>query len=185
MRLWAAVALLATATACASVPRPTRDASFALASHESVEVPVTPLAPLAPVARAASRAPEAEERNSVGLFLGATTKEGSSDGSIGVKYERRWKEQTGLGFILEYTPDSNERFVTLPSLFLHPYRQLSVALAPGIITEDSESFFALRIGAGWDFELGGGFSLAPEVNYDFVSGDENALVIGLTTAYSF
>ena len=68
---------------------------------------------------------------------------------------------------------------------MHPYRQLSIAFAPGIITEDSVSSLALRIGAGWDFELGGGFSLAPEVNYDFVSGEENALVIGLTTAYSF
>ena len=57
--------------------------------------------------------------------------------------------------------------------------------APGIITEDSESNFALRLGAGWDFELGRGFSLAPEVNFDFVDGDDNALVIGLTTAYSF
>jgi hypothetical protein len=185
-RLALHAALMVGATSCASAPRPVPELNFALASHESVEVSAPPPATRAAlVNRAAEEASEGEEKNSVGLFLGATIKESETEGSIGVKYERRLEERYGLGVILEYTPDLAERFVTLPALFVHPWRQLSLTLAPGFVTEDSDTFFALRVGGGWDFELGGGFSLAPELNYDFVSGDENALVLGITTAYSF
>ena len=165
--------VLAAVAACAAAPRGAPETGRA------------PAARPASGTRAPQEAAEAERPNSIGLFLGNTHTSGENDASIGVKYERRLKQSTGVGVILEFTPTSRERLVTAPSLFLHPYRGLSLMVSPGVQVEDSETHFIVRAGVGWDFELGRGFRLAPEVNYDFVESGDNAVVIGLTAAYAF
>ena len=158
---------------------------WALAAGCAATPPPPAAAPLTRAQEAPEPSEKEEERNTLGLFLGVTDKDGETAGSVGVKYERHLDERYGLGVILEFTPVLQERFVTLPALFVHPWRELSVTLAPGFQNEDSETSFVLRTGVGWDFELGRSFSLAPELNYDFVEGGENAVVLGLTLGYSF
>lgn len=129
---------------------------------------------------------EEESKNFGGVFLGVTHKNDKYGFSIGAMYERRITELVGIGLILENTPQISERIVTLPSLFLHPYGGLSLALAPGFeFTDDDDTSYMLRVGAGWDFELGKGFTIAPELNYDFVYEEKNAVVFGITLGVEF
>lgn len=126
-----------------------------------------------------------EKRNKVALFIGGTHKADVDGASIGIEYERRLSELVGVGLLFETTPSLNERLVGLPGLFLHPVGDLAVLLAPGFENEDGETVFVFRVGVGWDFDLGGGVKLAPEINYDFVDGPDDAVVYGVTVAYEF
>ena len=125
------------------------------------------------LAACASTKHEPEEKlqkNSVTGFLGATTRGSETEASFGVKYERRINQLWGVGVILEFTPGLDERLVTVPSAFLHPYKGLGLAVAPGVEVEDGDASFMVRLGAGWDFELGKGWLIVPEVNIDLVEG---------------
>ena len=127
-----------------------------------------------------------ERRNSAGVFAGATFKGSETGFSTGVMYLRRLSELWGVGAILEYTPALDERIVTVPGLFAFPFGGLSLVAAPGIEVEDGDVSFMTRFGAGWDFELGRGFTIAPEVNVDLVEGGGDIpVIVGLTFGYDF
>ena len=79
----------------------------------------------------------------------------------------------------------SERIVTVPSLFLHPYKGLALTLAPGFEFTEHETTYVLRTGIGWDIPLGKGFIFVPELNYDFVVNEENAVVLGFTLGCEF
>ena len=140
---------------------------------------------MSPAAQDVGDAEAAERPNHIGLFLGATHKQSDDGFSIGIEYERDVSELIGLGVVVESTPSLNERVIAAPAAFLHPIGALEVALAPGLQVEDGDTDFMFRIGVGWEFDVGQGFSLAPEVNFDFVSGNDNALVYGLALGYAF
>ena len=126
-----------------------------------------------------------EKRNKLSLFLGVTHKASESGGSVGLKYERRLSDLFGIGLLFESTRSLDERVVGAPVLYLHPVGDLGVLLAPGVEDADGETVFLFRVGLSWDFELGGGFTLAPEVNYDFVEGSDDAVIYGFAVAYGF
>lgn len=126
-----------------------------------------------------------ENRNRIGLFLGVTHKPSEDNGSFGLEYERRLSDLFGIGLLWESSPSLRERVLALPALFLHPVGGLGVLLAPGVEHEEGEDLFLFRVGLSWDFELGGGFTLAPGVNYDFVEGPNDAFVYGFVVSYGF
>ena len=141
-----------------------------------------------PIMAVQPESPEKEgaKPNFVGLFLGATHKGSETGFSFGLKYARRLTKLLGIGVVLEHTNSLRERLVTLPALFVYPYEDLSLTFAPGIEREDGETSFLFRVGAGWDFDIGGGFSIAPEVSVDFVEGTSDIPVIfGVTVGYKF
>jgi hypothetical protein len=136
-----------------------------------------------------ARAAAEEERlpNRIGVFAGATdlVEEGAS-GSYGIEYERRLSELVGVGFTLEFTPVLDERTVIAPGLMLHAWRASYVEIAPGLVHDDEDGrHLVLRLGVGWEHELGGGWSIAPQLNFDWVEGADDALVIGLALSRSF
>jgi len=52
--------------------------------------------------------------------------------------------------------------------------------------EDGDVSFMTRLGAGWEFELAHGFTIAPEVNIDLVEGGDGIpVIVGLTFGYDF
>lgn len=126
-----------------------------------------------------------ERRNRIGLFLGVTHRASEDDGSFGLEYERRLSDLFGIGLIWESTPSARERVLAVPALFLHPVGDLGVVLAPGVEHEEGEDLFLFRVGLSWDFELGGRFTVAPGVNYDFVEGPNDAFVYGVVVSYGF
>jgi hypothetical protein len=137
--------------------------------------------------RARTAAEEEPRPNRIGVFAGATdlVEEGAS-GSYGIEYERRLSELVGVGFTLEFTPVLDERTVIAPGLMLHAWRASYVEIAPGLVHDDEDGrHLVLRLGVGWEHELGGGWSIAPQLNFDWVEGADDALVIGLALSRSF
>ncbi len=70
-------------------------------------------------------------------------------------------------------------------MFFHPVGGLVLSIGPGFSVEEGHSHFLVRFGAGWDFELPAGLSLAPSVSYDLTAGSDNAIVYELTLSYAF
>ena len=129
---------------------------------------------------------EKETKNQVRVFGGATTRDGHTGGSVGLIYERELTPVWAVGFVAEVTPSLRDRLVTVPSLFIHPWKDLALTVAPGVQVEEDEASFVMRFGAGWDFELGKGWSIAPEINLDLVGdGGPPAFVYGLSLGFDF
>ena len=129
-------------------------------------------------------AEEADRPNRIGLFLGATTKDGHTGFTIGLEYERRLSELIGVGAVAEATPNGRE-FVGAVPVFFHPVGGLAFSIGPGFSVEDGHAHFLVRFGVGWDFELPAGLSLAPTVSYDLTEGTEDAVVYGVLLSYVF
>jgi hypothetical protein len=55
---------------------------------------------------------------------------------------------------------------------------------PAVEYHNSHSEALFRLGIGYDFELEGGNTLAPEINIDFVDGSTD-LVVGIAFGFGF
>ena len=127
---------------------------------------------------------EGDYRNKVSLF-GGNTKDGSENGaSIGLEYEYQINPRFGIGVLGEYASGDFDSWVIGIPVFIHPHAGWFFRLAPGLEFEDSETNFLFRAGLGYEFELMPRWSLAPEINADFVDGDTK-LVYGLTLSWEF
>jgi len=126
--------------------------------------------------------------NSVGLFLGGTyedTHHGSESGfAIGFSYERRLSALLGVGGFYEYVGGDFDKWSIGVPLFVHPYHAWRLQLAPGLEHREGEDEFLFRIGVAYDFMISKQWAIAPEVNVDFVDGEE-AFVFGLTLGFGF
>ncbi|MHC4848885.1 MAG: hypothetical protein ACYTEG_10580 [Planctomycetota bacterium] len=141
---------------------------------------------LAACASAKHEVEEERKKNVLRGFVGATTKGDRTEASFAAIYERRLTHVWAVGLVVEFTPSLQERLVTVPSLFIHPYKGLALTVAPGVEVEDDEVSFLVRLGAAWDFELGEGWSIAPELNIDLVEGGEDIpFVYGLSLGKDF
>jgi hypothetical protein len=95
-----------------------------------------------------------------------------------------WGHTLGVGGLGEYAGGDFDSWVLGVPLFIHPYADLIVWLAPGVEIEDGETDFLFRVGLGYEFEIYPRWSLAPELNFDFAGGDTK-LVYGLTLSWAF
>jgi hypothetical protein len=110
-------------------------------------------------------------KNSLELFLGGTYAEDEGTNfSIGLGYERRFGEKFGVGGLVEYTNGSGREWVFAVPFYFHTTESWKVYLAPGLENEDGENEFLVRLGSSYEFDMGG-WSMAPELNFDFVDGD--------------
>ena len=119
------------------------------------------------------------------LVIGAVTesKEGHEDEhglAVGLEYEFRFRERWGVGVAVERLSGDHlrETVVVLP-VSLHPSGGLRLMAGPGIefAEEGNESLW--RLGAGYEFEIGAPWTLAPEIVVDFISGGDSTWVAGI------
>ena len=127
---------------------------------------------------------EGDYRNKVSLFGGNTQDDSENGASIGLEYEYRINPRFGIGGLGEYAGGDFDSWVIGIPVFIHPHAGWFFRLAPGLEFEDSETSFLFRAGLGYEFELMPRWSLAPEINADFVDGDTK-LVYGLTLSWKF
>ena len=122
--------------------------------------------------------------NGVELFVGRTFDGGVRDFSLGATYERRFGEKFGVGAIAEYTDDIPGReWVFAVPFFWHVTDPWKVLIAPGVERADSKNDYLTRLGASYEFEFNG-WTLAPELNFDFVEG-ETKTVVGVSFGWDF
>ncbi len=110
-----------------------------------------------------------------------------------LEYERAFDPDWGLlsgsfgfGLMVELDGRPREELLVAPQLTYHPVPQMRFVLAPGYaFREGEEDEWLLRTGAAWEFELNGGWSLAPQVFVDFREAGERGGVLALALGYSF
>jgi hypothetical protein len=122
--------------------------------------------------------------NVIELFVGGTFDSGDGELSLGATYERRFGEKFGIGAIAEYTDDSpNREWVFAIPLFWHVIDPWKVLIAPGVERTDGDNEYMTRLGASYEFEFDG-WTLAPELNFDFVDGEVKT-VVGISFGWEF
>lgn len=104
--------------------------------------------------------------------------------TMGLDYEYRLSRRWGIGALIDYAGGDLRSWVAGVPLFLHPGGGWKLVVAPGYEDKEGEDReFLVRVGAGYDFEVGG-FSVLPSVQVDFV-GDEETPVYGLNIGRGF
>lgn len=108
--------------------------------------------------------------------------------TIGADYEYRLNTLIGLGGIVEYAAGDIEATTLLAVADVHLWRGLALQIGPGVEfaneADGTETFAIGRVGALYEFELEGHFTLSPQIHYDISSG-EDALVFGLSFGRAF
>jgi hypothetical protein len=138
-----------------------------------------------------------EHRHVVALFLGATDEKGhDAEFTQGLEYAYRVSPSWSVGVMVEYAGGDLRNAVGVVPFYWFPHAGWYFLAGPGIEfhngrgtdshggEDKDEEFFIVKIGAGYEFELGERFLLAPNYNLDFVDG-EQVSVYGLSFGIKF
>jgi hypothetical protein len=130
-----------------------------------------------------------EERNDIGLFVGATTDDldGATGLTLGADYERRLCSRWGAGLLIDAVVGgelARDVIVAVLAAF-HPTPAVRLLAAPGLeISEHGDTEVVLRIGGDYKF-LAGHYGIAPGLFFDWTEGGRFTYVYGLTFSRGF
>ncbi|UCG67222.1 MAG: hypothetical protein JSW12_09655 [Deltaproteobacteria bacterium] len=118
------------------------------------------------------------------LFVGDTHEHGEDGFTVGLTYEYRLNELFGIGGFAEYTGGHFDKWSAGVPLFMRPYGEFRFAFAPGFEHNHDEEEFLFRAGVAYEFKLSDPWVLVPELNVDFVDGEE-VYVFGLAIGFGY
>ena len=124
--------------------------------------------------------------NCIKLFLGDTHENNEDAFTVGLNYEYRLKEALnifGIGAFAEYATKHIDTWSGGIPIFIHPYKGLRFAWAPGLIYHEEKTRFMFRMGVGYEFVIKR-WNITPEFNVDISEG-ETALVFGISFGLGF
>ncbi len=113
-----------------------------------------------------------DHRHHVAVFVGATHAEGTDEPTVGVDYQYRLTPKIGVGALVDRAGGDLDATIVAGALFFHPYEGLLLLAAAGNENTDHGDEFIVRAGIGYEFELNGGWTLTPQLNFDFVEDEE-------------
>lgn len=128
---------------------------------------------------------EADAKHSLGIFLGVTREHDENLDTLGIEYSYRINKLWSVGGVLERA--ERDKHSTLAILFVHlwPYKGLFLGGGVGRKDPGDERENTLRATIGYEFELGGGWSIAPSANLDYIENEENEEVYGIAFGKRF
>lgn len=148
-----------------------------------------------------------------GAFIGMTNNIDleHTDITLGADYEYRVSEAFGAGFIADFVFADHAESIFFAGLFYHVTPNLKFTLGNGIamaehvvhveasdhrtlfkssddepeteIATETETHYALRVGAEYDFHVGA-FSISPTLNWDLIN-KHSSIAYGITFGYGF
>lgn len=136
----------------------------------------------APRYQGAQGGKKVEHHNELALIIAGTYKEGETNFTTGLEFERRLPHRLGLGATAEYLVDGSWVFVF--PVYFHPVGGFKVFTGPGVEHTTEENSFLWRLGAAYSFEFAERYSVTPGLEVDFI-GREEALVFGVNFGISF
>ncbi|MEH6490299.1 hypothetical protein [Hyphomonas oceanitis] len=122
----------------------------------------------------------------VGVFVGATSFEDSTEPTYGLEAEYRLTERVGLGAVIEHSPEDDHGYEANQLLFIANYHtDMGLRFLAGAGREYSHGHEVpvWRVGAAYDFHAGD-FHISPTVAMDYLEDKENA-VFGIVFAKAF
>ena len=119
--------------------------------------------------------------NHISVVVGATDNTEDTALTFGIDYEYRFSRMLGLGVVAEHAIDDIDATTVLLVADLHFGPGFVVQTGPGVefldTEEGSEEEFVYRIGALYEFELGGGATLSPQLHYDITAEDDSVVAL--------
>lgn len=109
--------------------------------------------------------------------------EGLTGFTLGGDYEYRINRLLGLGVVLEHAFGAIDATTILGVTDVHIWKGFVVQLGAGVEFIDREEYFVARVGALYEFEFDGGYTIAPQVHYDISHKD--SLVFGTSYGVTF
>jgi hypothetical protein len=124
-------------------------------------------------------------RNSITLGIYSTReRNGERAQTLSVSYNYHFADQFSTGPLVEYAKDPLDLWIVGLPLRYHPGAGWVLTAMPAVEYHNSHAEPLFRLGIGYDFELEGGFLLAPEINLDWVD-DKTDLVVGLSFGFRY
>ena len=132
--------------------------------------------------------------NHIAFILGTATENHDSHrqsgGLLGLEYERQYSETWGVGAVFEqeaFGDRTNRHAIVAIPVSYHPNEHWRLFMAPGLEfhSPGDPGKALLRIGSGYEFKIGGHFTVAPEFQIDFVAGGAKVYVFAVAFGYGF
>lgn len=126
-----------------------------------------------------------EERHHLSIITGGSALTGESESAftLGLDYEYRISRLIGVGIVAEQAFGDLDATTLLAVADIHVWRGFAFQVGPGVEFIDNESHFVARLGALYEFEFGEGYTVSPQVHYDFST--EDTIVFGLAFGVAF
>ncbi|MDA9982333.1 hypothetical protein N9H39_06270 [Gammaproteobacteria bacterium] len=128
---------------------------------------------------------EAHGKHALAAFVGVTREHSENRETLGIEYSYRINKSWSVGGVLERA--ERDKHSTLAIVFVHlwPYKGLFLGAGVGRKDPGDERENTLRTTIGYEFELGGGWSIAPQANLDVIENEENEEVYGVAIGKRF
>jgi hypothetical protein len=128
---------------------------------------------------------ESRHKHALALFVGVTREHGENLDTLGIEYSYRMNERWSVGGVIERA--DREKNSTLVIAFVHywPYKELFVGVGIGRKDPNDKRQNTFRATIGYEFELGRGWSIAPQANLDVIENEENEEVYGIAFGKRF
>ena len=118
-------------------------------------------------------------------LVGTTyTKECGNAFTLGIDYEYRLNNFLGVGFVAEYAYEDLVAYTYLLVADLHITNHFIAQIGPGLEFHGSHKMEVARLGLLYEFEMAG-FTVSPQLHYDYHQNHKSAVVAGLAIGMSF
>ncbi len=128
---------------------------------------------------------ESHPKHAVAVFAGVTREESENRGTLGFEYSYRINEIWSVGGVIERAERDNDSTLVIVFVHLWPYKGLFLGAGIGQKDPGDERENTFRATIGYEFELRGGWSIAPQANLDVIENEENEEVYGIAFGKRF
>ena len=107
--------------------------------------------------------------------------------ALGLKYRLLFHPKWSIGADIEklFGDGPDRSWVIAMPLSFYLTERWRLFLGPGYEISDNHDKYLTRSGLAYEFEMSGGWSLAPEIVIDFISGGTTTYVAGIAVGYGF
>lgn len=128
---------------------------------------------------------EQHGKHALALFVGVTREHGDDLATLGLEYSYRIHRLWSLGAVIERADRDNDSTLAIVFAHLWPYKGLFLGAGIGRKDPGDERENTVRATIGYEIEIGGGWSVAPQANLDMIENEEDEEVYGLAIGKRF
>lgn len=128
---------------------------------------------------------ESGGKHALALFAGVTREHSENLGTLGIEYTYRINERWSVGGVIERADREENSTLVIAFVHLWPYKDLFLGAGIGRKDPGDKRQNTFRATIGYEFELGGGWAIAPQANLDVIENEENEEVYGFAFGKRF